>query len=435
MYIAKENFKVALMSTATLLTFQNLEAAVSLEVDQRFLDALPLVFLNWPYELLSISDRPVFASVSYKEKRYTISSPFMDAPVSFSDPVNAICSLIVELAWAHLRADPALLCLHGAAVEINGRLVVFPNARRAGKSTLAVAMLAAGYRLFTDDFLPLRIDGENRICGVAQGIAPRLRLPFPDQIGARAATYIDQHTCVANRQYQYVIPAGGELAKFGVALPLGAVVFLERQEEKAPTLTPVDQSETLKNLLTQNFSRAMNSDGILEILAALATNTPAYVMNYSDVESAIEMLDNTFGCWQADPAVVVNGRALAFGQAGDIVPDEQLNNWGEAILEQASGIKEIAIENKRFLSDPSGRNIHFLNAGATNIWRILENPANIVEIVDILATAFPDHAVGEIRQDVNATIQKFAENGLVQCSVIEDVENQISDNNTVECGG
>lgn len=412
------------MLTTTLLTFQNLGAAVSLNVDQRFLDALGAVFLNWPFELSADSESPVFASVCYKDKRYTISSPFMEEPVSYTDPVNTICSMIVELAWAHLRADPSLLCLHGAAVEMNGRLVVFPNARRAGKSTLSVAMMAAGYRLYTDDFLPLVIDDENQICGISHGIAPRLRLPVVEQIGEKAERYINNRGYIANRQYQYVIPNPGELAEFGDTVLIGALVFLEQKENVKPSIKVVDRSETLKTLLTQNFSRAMNSDGILEILAALASNAPAYVMQYSDVEMAIGLLEEHFANWECSPAVIEKGAGTIFGQAAEPENVSEIADWRETALIQADGVKEISTEDNRFLSDPSGRNIHYLNAGATNIWRILEQPASVAQIVEILATVFPDQLLEKIQYDVSATVQQFVDNGLVKPAVADPLGNQ-----------
>ena len=412
------------MPTSTLLTFQNLGAAVSLNVDQRFLDALRAVFLNWPFELSADSESPVFASVCYKDKRYKISSPFMEEPVSYTDPVNAICSMIVELAWAHLRAETSLLCLHGAAVKMNGRLVVFPNARRAGKSTLSVAMMAAGYKLYTDDFLPLVIDGENQICGFSHGIAPRLRLPVAEQIGERAELYIKGRGFVANRQYQYVIPNAGESAKFGDTAVVGALVFLEQKENVAPSIEIVDSTQTLRMLLTQNFSRAMNSDGILEILAALASNAPAYVMQYSDVESAIMLLEDQLADWQSNPAVIENGTGANFGPAGQFESAPEIANWRGTALIQASGVKEIATEGSRFLSDPSGRNIHYLNAGATNIWRILEQPASVAEVVEILAAVFPEQPVEIIRHDVSAAVQQFVDNGLVKPAQADPLGNQ-----------
>ncbi|MCK4713423.1 MAG: hypothetical protein KAT26_11150, partial [Marinosulfonomonas sp.] len=170
------------------LQFEGLEATVELRVDQSFRAALPTVFPNWPHKILSISQTG-FASVTLESGKYTITSPFMEKPITFSDPANTLCALIVELAWARLRENPKHLCFHGAAVEFAGRLLIFPSTRRAGKSTLIVALAAAGKRVFTDDFLPLEIASDRQVLGVSSGIAPRLRLPVPAQIGRKAVNY------------------------------------------------------------------------------------------------------------------------------------------------------------------------------------------------------------------------------------------------------
>jgi hypothetical protein len=47
------------------------------------------------------------------------------------------------------------LCLHGSAVAIRGRAIAFLGGKRHGKSTLAVALAAAGARFLSDDLVAL----------------------------------------------------------------------------------------------------------------------------------------------------------------------------------------------------------------------------------------------------------------------------------------
>ncbi|MHA1128966.1 MAG: hypothetical protein ACTSRN_08480, partial [Alphaproteobacteria bacterium] len=196
------------------LVFEGLEATVELRVDQSFRDALPTVFPNWPHQIISTSSTG-FATVTLEGGKYTLASPYMEKAVTFSDPANTLCALIVELAWARLRENPQHLCLHGAAIEFAGRLLIFPSTRRAGKSTLTVALAAAGKKIFTDDFLPLEISPSGQVRGISSGISPRLRLPVPPQIGPKAVAYIGARNMIANRQYQFVSPRPSELATFG----------------------------------------------------------------------------------------------------------------------------------------------------------------------------------------------------------------------------
>jgi hypothetical protein len=60
----------------------------------------------------------------------------------------------------------ALLCqrgklvLHGSTVSANGSAIVFLGSKGAGKSTMAAAFYAQGYRLVTDDVAALDVDGQ-----------------------------------------------------------------------------------------------------------------------------------------------------------------------------------------------------------------------------------------------------------------------------------
>jgi hypothetical protein len=50
------------------------------------------------------------------------------------------------------------LCLHASAVEVDGRCVAFAGSSGRGKTTLAALACAAGYPLFGDDLLRVRLD-------------------------------------------------------------------------------------------------------------------------------------------------------------------------------------------------------------------------------------------------------------------------------------
>ncbi len=397
------------------LKFDGLDTTVALCVDQRFIDALPVVFPHWSHTIVQHDNNTSFASVTLADNRYKITSSFMDDSVSFKDPANTLCSLIVELAWARLREDTSLLCLHGAAIEFAGRLVIFPSTRRAGKSTLTVALAAAGKKVFTDDFLPLKVTADGSLCGISSGISPRLRLPFPDQIGPVALDYIQNRSMIQNRQYRFVTPKTDELAKFGDTAPIGSLVFLERTEGATASIEPVSESDALKALIKQNFSRAMNAAGILKMLGFITNSAPAYRLIYDDAEQAVALLESRFQEWgQAAPRFPVDLDNIAFDTAleTDFTPEPL--NISEGSFIHASGIEEVSSDGKRFLTGHNGKSIHYLNDGAVNIWRLLEEPTSISEAIEMLCAVFPDHPAEEIRRDVIATFTEFARNGLLQ---------------------
>ncbi|MDD3230679.1 MAG: hypothetical protein PHE09_15885 [Oscillospiraceae bacterium] len=61
-------------------------------------------------------------------------------------------------AFCALLQQKGYLVLHGSAVQIGGRGVLFTGTSGVGKSTLAAAFCKKGYRILTDDVCAIRID-------------------------------------------------------------------------------------------------------------------------------------------------------------------------------------------------------------------------------------------------------------------------------------
>lgn len=401
-------------STLEYLHFKGLEASVELRVDQSFHDALPTVFPSWPHEIIRASTTS-FANVTLEGGKYTLTSPFMEKAVTFSDPANTLCALIVELAWARLRENPQHLCLHGAAVEFAGRLLIFPSTRRAGKSTLTVALAAAGKKIFTDDFLPLEISPKGQVLGISSGISPRLRLPVPDQIGPKARTYIGARNMIANRQYQFVSPRSSELAAFGETAPIGGIIFLERTDGASASIELVSHADALTTLITQNFSRAMNAGGILKILEFITQSAPAYRLKYDEAEPAIALLEDHFQTWPDSPPTLPEQIVDdLLSSALDItLPETTLDTSNGSFL-HASGITVVSSEGEKFLTGRNGQSIHYLNDSAAMIWQLLDEPTSVSEAIEMLCVLYPEQPADQISVDVHATFREFANNNLLQ---------------------
>ncbi len=198
------------MTETTLFQFESLNASVALTDAAEVEAMLSHVLSAWPHRRIASSDGvPPFATIT-RSGRDTWALAAQDAPSKPRewDTVNVVCDLVAEMAWERLRSDPDLLCLHAAAAEFAGRLVVFPNGRRAGKSTLAAALAEIGHRLYTDDFLPIRVDGQAQaFLGLANGVAPRIRLPLPTGFSDAFHAWVEQDPGPANAQYKYLLSA------------------------------------------------------------------------------------------------------------------------------------------------------------------------------------------------------------------------------------
>jgi len=397
------------------LLLEGLDAGIALKVDSGFHDSLPFIFSHWPYEVVSKTDREIFATMELKENgRFYFTSPFIDSNDSYRDAVNAICAIVAELAWQRLREDPSLLCIHGAAAEFAGRLVVFPATRKAGKSTLSVAMAAAGIRMFTDDFLPISVGDDGIISGISSGVSPRLRLPLPVQIGEVAKGFLERRAHISNKQYAYVKPLETENARYGEMRPLGGFVFLERVDGAAAEISEISTAKALKALIYQNFSRAGDAGDILAMLEFVALNLPCYLLKYDEAEPAIALLKARFSTWDR-PLPHYWPRAKLGNEAENgAIPFACYTEVDRGQFEHAENVKVVSTDGQRFLTGRNGQSIHYLNEGAALIWQILSEPTSVEEAVEILLAAFPEQARANIEKDVLRSFTEFGKNGLLQ---------------------
>lgn len=327
--------------------------------------------------------------------------------------VNVICDLVAEMAWERLRSDPSLLCLHAGAVAFADRLVIFPNTRRAGKSTLTAALAQLGHPVFTDDFLPVRIDAQSQTyAGVANGVAPRIRLPLPDGFSDAFQAWVQQDQGPNNKQYKYL--TGANIAPGDDMMALGAMVILDRQDDPvAPALTPIPRADALSSLITQNFARTQLSSAILRSLDALTRDLPVFRLTYSSAEQAAKFLST-------HPAL----QTLPICKSGALLPDiapAPLNKLHDPKPHfeasqhyiQAEGLTETLVDQDHFLADRNGLSIYRLNAGSVAIWNVMAEPTNLDELIEIVSAAFEDVAADQIASDSASLMRNLVEAGLL----------------------
>jgi hypothetical protein len=254
---------------------------------------MDVVMRDWTRSLASEAEGPSCIDLAWneKEQRFIRRSGWLEKPSRFKDPVDAVCDFIVDLIHAYLAAKRDQLCIHCAAVEFDQGLVLFPNTYRSGKSTLAVKLASRGYRIFSDDVLPL--DAEND-CGVALGILPRLRLPLPGNSDSDFRAFAKAHRGVANSRYLYVDLDRERLAPLGTRSPIVGIVTLEYGEDRPAGIIPAARSQMLKNVILRNFARQGPAMEIFDRLHRLVDQADCYHMNYRTLDQACDLLGETF---------------------------------------------------------------------------------------------------------------------------------------------
>jgi len=180
---------------------------------------------------------------------------------------HLIASALPATLWMQGR-----LVLHAAAVcaPAGGPALAILGRSQAGKSTLAMQLVAGGARLLADDSIAIAFDSGGP---VASGLPGGLFLRDSGETGRRFQPVAVEPTIKA--------------------APLGALIILDGGAEIGQ-LTPLDRKQALKSILTyRHRPRAPDLLGmrvkVLEDCVQLARSTPAYALQRPhDSQSTIE---------------------------------------------------------------------------------------------------------------------------------------------------
>lgn len=333
-------------------------------------------------------------------------SPQEDNEFELPTTASAACSLVGELVGRRLDVEPTLLGLHCGSVEVNGKLVLFPESSKAGKSTLSVAFAAAGYRVFGDDVLGLTAQGE----GVAMGVAPRLRMPLPDSFSAEFVEYAERHAGPEDERYRFVIPAVNRLARYDDKSPIGAIVLLERNPQTLePEVVTLAPGEGLLQLLGQNFADSdMPDEELIARLLPLMQRVPCLLLRYSEPLAGARYLAKAVD----NPHLQSAGNASLLNYLPVSVEGAALCSL-DSIWLPANGVSTYSLGEELFLIDPVRGDIHRLNASGKIAWQLLQHePLSGHALSDVIAAYF-SAPLGAVTADVSVLLTALSQAGLL----------------------
>lgn len=331
-----------------------------------------------------------------------------DDPEEFDLPTSAAvaCSLVGELIARRLDAEPELLGLHCGSVEINGKLVIFPESSKAGKSTLTTAFAAAGYRVFGDDVLGLTEDGD----GVAMGVAPRLRMPLPDSFSTEFVDYTERYAGPEDECYRFVIPAENGLAHYTDRSPIGAIVLLERGAQiVTPEVVRLALGEGLLQLLCQNFADSDTPNtALFERLLPLIQRIPCLLLRYSEPLAGARYLAKAvenFHLQNLSNASLLGHAPVSLADSADF---DLASVWLAT-----TGVSVYALGDELFLIHPSSGDIHRLNASGKVAWQLLQQePLSGHALSDVIAAYF-NAPITKVRKDIASLLNALAQAKLI----------------------
>ena len=203
------------------------------------------------------------------------------------EAADVVASAVAALAMG----GPGVILPHAGAVESPAGLVLLLADTTGGKSTLALTLAAAGWRLFSDDRLGLRGEGRGA-SGIALGLAAKLRLPLPP-----SATGLSRFVRGRMRQswptLTYLGLGPDEQAFPGTQAPVAACLLLDRSGG-ASRLNPARPARLVRALAESAAAPWLSP---AEVMAAAASHAelPAFHLTYAEAPAAAALLLERFG--------------------------------------------------------------------------------------------------------------------------------------------
>lgn len=204
-------------------------------------------------------------------------------PPEHADRLIQIHLLGIVLAlWLERRG---VTCVHASAVVVDGRAVAFLAGNRGGKTSLAVALMAAGAELLADDLLAVEPPGAAG--AVARPAYPQMRL-WPEDARTVAPALAGLEPVHPELAKLRVPVGGGGLGVFcRHPRPLARLYLLERSSGRGDDrLIPVSPRDAVAELLRHSFIPRLAAGAGLAVarferLAALAETVPMRCLDLS----------------------------------------------------------------------------------------------------------------------------------------------------------
>lgn len=222
---------------------------------------------------------------------YEVSRDFRDAICCPQRPVQreTLRHLFLDQVLPLMMAARGETVLHGSAVAIQGKAVVFLGTSGAGKSTIAVKLASLGYPLLTDDCLLVRFGTDEMLaCPSYPGarlFEPMIEVIFEHNASTSAvAEYTSKRRVELDRTL---------LALQGEAIPFGAV-FVVTEDQRDVAWRPLDGSERLVELAKYKYRfDPANQEALRKEFSALVrlAQKPCYEFRYRRAPESLEQIE------------------------------------------------------------------------------------------------------------------------------------------------
>lgn len=145
-----------------------------------------------------------------------------------------------------LLLQRGILPLHGSAVSINNKAYGIVGDSGAGKSTLAASLVSRGYRILSDDIIPISLFDQKPMVTPAY---PQQKL-WKESLDAFSVD-TDQFSSIFDRETKFIVPVSSHYQQ--EPMVLAGIFELVKGNEEDVVIRPIHKLEKIKKLYDHTF--------------------------------------------------------------------------------------------------------------------------------------------------------------------------------------
>lgn len=203
---------------------------------------------------------------------------------------RAFTAMETAFNWGAASSDVAPLIMHSAVVERDGRALIMPAPSGSGKSTLCAALAWRGWRLLSDEMAvfsfedgnvypnPRPVSLKNQAVGAIAAFEPRAR-------------FSRLYRGTSKGDVAYMQPPENAIARADVPAVPGLVIAPVFVANAGTMLKELDRSEGFRWLVDSSLNYTSMLRPGFDILTRVAERSGLYSLTYSDLDSAIELIN------------------------------------------------------------------------------------------------------------------------------------------------
>jgi hypothetical protein len=180
--------------------------------------------------------------------------------------------------------------IHSAVVEKNGVAVILPGSPGSGKSTLCAAMVARGWRLFSDETALLRRD-DHTLQAIPRPISLKNQSIDIIRDYAPGAVFGERIPDTLKGDISHMQPPAESLARQDERVTQCLIVFPHYRAGAELSIVDKPPADTCLALIEHCFNANVLGDSGFATLVALVDRARAYDMTHSSLDAAIDAID------------------------------------------------------------------------------------------------------------------------------------------------